>query len=235
MQKIRSASKTDTSIRRRSCLTRQERRRPLHSRRHAWRCAQPLPNSRHVQWMPLYATTASQRWRSAATWPSSALHRRHGVARAHLLRAKDVEAGSRLGGGPGAARARAASLRHSTADCRVQNRMHAAQARLQTHVCAIKHLLTTNLRLCQNASRRTSLTAAADMKLRYAVMMYTRANTLARQELDRQQNQVVGQPVVEAALAKTSPLRTCRPWSMPWISRTASPASHFQAAQHRLQ
>jgi len=31
-------------------------------------------------------------------------------------------------------------------------------------------------------------------------MMYTRANTLARQELDRQQNQVVGQPVVEAAL-----------------------------------
>jgi len=29
-------------------------------------------------WMPLYATTASQRWRSAAMWPLSALHRRHG-------------------------------------------------------------------------------------------------------------------------------------------------------------
>jgi len=64
-----------------------------------------------------------------------------------------------------------------------------------------------NLRLCQNASHMTSLTAVADMKLRYAVMMYTRANTLARQELDRQQNQVVGLPVVEAALAKTSSSR----------------------------
>jgi len=38
-------------------------------------------------------------------------------------------------------------------------------------------------------------------------MMYTCANTLARQELDQQQNQVVGQPVVEAALAKTSSSR----------------------------
>ena len=38
-------------------------------------------------------------------------------------------------------------------------------------------------------------------------MMYTRANTLARQEWDRQQNQVVGQPVVEAAFAKTSSSR----------------------------
>jgi len=45
------------------------------------------------------------------------------------------------------------------------------------------------------------------MKLRYAAMMYTRANTLARQEWDRQQNQVVGQPVVEAAFAKTSSSR----------------------------
>jgi len=70
-----------------------------------------------------------------------------------------------------------------------------------------EHLVTTKLRLCQNASHRTSLTAAADMKLRYAVMMYTRANTLAWQELDRQQNQVVGQPMVEAALAKTSSSR----------------------------
>ena len=51
------------------------------------------------------------------------------------------------------------------------------------------------------------MTAAADMKLRYAAMMYTRANTLARQELDRQQNQVVGQPVVKAALDKTSSSR----------------------------
>jgi len=74
-------------------------------------------------------------------------------------------------------------------------------------VQAIEHLLTTNLRICQNASNRTSLTAAADMKLRYAAMMYTHANTLARQELDRQQNQVVGQPVVKAALAKTSSSR----------------------------
>ena len=74
-------------------------------------------------------------------------------------------------------------------------------------VQAIEHFLTTNLRICQNASNRTSLTAAADMKLRYAAMMYTRANTLARQELDRQQNQVVGQPVVKAALAKTSSSR----------------------------
>ena len=38
-------------------------------------------------------------------------------------------------------------------------------------------------------------------KPRYAAMMYTRAKTLARQELDWQQNQVVGQPVVEGALA----------------------------------
>jgi len=157
-------------------------------------------------WMPLYAMMASQRWRSAATWPLSALHRHHGIARAHLLRAKDVEAESRHGGDPGAARAQAARLRHSAADCRVQNRTHAAQARLQTHVCAIEHLLTTNLRLLQNASHRTSLTAAADMKLGYAVMMYTRANTLARQKLDRQ-NQVVGQLVVEAAFAKTSSSR----------------------------
>ena len=44
------------------------------------------------------------------------------------------------------------------------------------------------------------------MKLGYAVMMYTRANTLARQKLDRQ-NQVVGQLVVEAAFAKTSSSR----------------------------
>jgi len=160
-------------------------------------------------WMLLYATTASQRWRSAATSPSSALHRRHGVARARLLRSKDVEAGIRHGGGPGAARARAARLRHSAAGCRVQNRTHAAQARLQTHVQAIEHLLTKNLRLCQNASHRTSPTAAADMKLRFAVMMYTHANTLrvARQELDRQQNQLVGQPAVEAALTKTSSSR----------------------------
>ena len=28
-------------------------------------------------WMLLYATTASQRWRSAVTWPLFALHRRH--------------------------------------------------------------------------------------------------------------------------------------------------------------
>jgi len=42
------------------------------------------------------------------------------------------------------------------------------------------------------------------MKLRYAVRIYTSANKLARQELDWQQNQVVGQPMVEAALAKTS-------------------------------
>jgi len=131
--------------------------------------ALPLPRAalcNHFQihsmfnWMPLYATTASQRWRSAATWPLSALHRCHGVVRAHLLRAKDVEAGSRHGGGPGTARARAARLCHSAADCRVQNRTHAAQARLQTHVCAIEPLLTTNLRLCQNASHRTSLTSA---------------------------------------------------------------------------
>jgi len=45
------------------------------------------------------------------------------------------------------------------------------------------------------------------MKLRYAAMMYTRAYTLARQELDRRQNQVIGQPEVEAALAKTSSSR----------------------------
>jgi len=45
------------------------------------------------------------------------------------------------------------------------------------------------------------------MKLRYAVMMYTRANTLAGQESDWQQNQVVGQLGVEAALAKTSSSR----------------------------
>jgi len=45
------------------------------------------------------------------------------------------------------------------------------------------------------------------MKLRYLVMMYTRANTLALQECDGQQNQVVGQQVVEAALAKTSSSR----------------------------
>jgi len=45
------------------------------------------------------------------------------------------------------------------------------------------------------------------MKLRYAAMMYTRADTLGWQEWDRQQNQVVGQPVVEAALAKTSSSR----------------------------
>jgi len=38
-------------------------------------------------------------------------------------------------------------------------------------------------------------------------MMYTRANILGLQELDRQQNQVVGQLVVEAALAKTSSSR----------------------------
>jgi len=56
----------------------------------------------------------------------------------------------------------------------------------------IEHLLTTNLRLCQNASYRTSLRAAADMKLRYVVMLYKRAKTLAQQELDWQQNQVAG-------------------------------------------
>jgi len=106
--------------------------------------------------------------------------------------ASQARTGSRHGGGPGAARERAAPLRHSAAYCRVENRTHAAQARLQTHVCAIEHLLTTNLRLCQNASHRTSLTAAADMKLRYAAMLYTRAKTLARQELDWQQNQVAG-------------------------------------------
>ena len=92
------------------------------------------------------------------------------------MSAAQARTGSRHGGGPGAARAWAARLRHSAADCRVQNRTHAAQARLQTHVCVNEHLLTTNLRLCQNASHRTSRTAAADMKLRYAAMMYTRAN-----------------------------------------------------------
>jgi len=99
------------------------------------------------------------------------------------MSAAQARVGSRHGGGPGAARVRAVRLHHSAADCCVQIRTHAAQARLQTHVQAIKHLLTTKLRPCQNASHRTSLTAAADMKLRYAVMMYTRANTLARQEL----------------------------------------------------
>ena len=85
-----------------------------------------------------------------------------------------------------------ACLRHSAAECHVENRTHAAQLSLQTHVCVIEHLLTTNF------SHRTPL---SDMKLGYAVMLYTRANTLARQELDWHQNQVVGEPVVEAALA----------------------------------
>jgi len=127
--------------------------------------------------------------------------------RARLLHAKDVETGSRHGGGPGAARARVARLHYSVADYSVQNQTHAAQARLQTHLQVIEHLLTTNLMLCQNTSHRTSLTGAANMKLRYLVMMYTRANTLALQECDGQQNQVVGQQVVEAALAKTSSSR----------------------------
>jgi len=68
------------------------------------------------------------------------------------MSAAQARTGSRHGGGQGAARARAARLCHSAADCRVQNRTHAAQARLQTHVCANEHLLTTNRRLCQNAS-----------------------------------------------------------------------------------
>jgi len=77
----------------------------------------------------------------------------------------------------------------------------------------------TNPRLCDRTSsdnesqalpKRQSQDVAdisGNMKLRYAAMMYTRANTLARQVLDRQENQVVGQPVVEAALAKTSSSR----------------------------
>jgi len=98
--------------------------------------------------------------------------------------------GIRYEEGPGAARERVAPLQHSAARCRVENRTHAAQARLHTHVCVIEHLLTTNLRLCQNARHRTSLAAVADMKLRYAVMLYTRAKTLAPQELNWQHNQV---------------------------------------------
>ena len=74
----------------------------------------------------------------------------------------------------------------------------------QTHAQAIEDLLTTKLRLCQNASHKMSLTAAANMKLRYALMMYTRAKTLSQQELDPQQDQACGQLVVGAALAKTT-------------------------------
>jgi hypothetical protein len=70
--------------------------------------------------------------------------------------ASQARTGIRHEEGPGAARERAAPLRHSAARCRVENRTHAAQARLHTHVCAIEHLLTTNLRLCQNARHRTS-------------------------------------------------------------------------------
>jgi len=100
----------------------------------------------------------------------------------------------------------------------------------QTHVQAIEHLLTTKPRLCQNASHKMSLTAAADMKLRYTAMMYTRAKTLARQELDQQQDQVGGQPVVEAALAKTSSSRQSSQ-NMPTMEHCmdleeALPASH---------
>jgi len=39
MKKIRSATKTETWIRRRSCLTRQAQRQPLRPRRHAGRSA----------------------------------------------------------------------------------------------------------------------------------------------------------------------------------------------------
>jgi len=50
-------------------------------------------------------------------------------------------------------------------------------------------------------------------------MMYTRANTLAQQKLDRQQNQVVGQPEVEVALAKTSSSRQSSQ-NMPTLEHT---------------
>jgi len=60
-----------------------------------------------------------------------------------------------------------------------------------TPAAAIEHLLTTNLRFCQNARHKTP-GAAADMKLRYAAMLYTRAKTLFRKELDWQHKQVAG-------------------------------------------
>jgi len=78
---------------------------------------------------------------------SSALHRRYGVAWARLLCAKDVEAGSRHGGGPGTARARVACLHHSAADWCVQNRMHAApqQWRNTATTCFIHCIMRARL------------------------------------------------------------------------------------------
>jgi len=216
-------SRPKTSIRPRSCLTWQERRRLLHSRRHVRRCAatsefmaysmgcrctrrrrrssggarrrgphprfidatascEPSPGSA-VGHAPAGQPRCWQRFRAGSKKsPSSrcpqaaaacgALH-----APSAYMPASQARTGIRHEEGPGAARERAAPLRHSAARCRVENRTHAAQARLRTHVCAIEHLLTTNLRLCQNARHRTSLAAAADMKLRYAVLLYTRAKT----------------------------------------------------------
>jgi len=92
MKKIRSASKIDTSIRHWSCLTQQDQRRPLRSRRHARRCA---ATSKFTACQTGCSCTR-RRCRSGGgvrrCHASCALHRRHGVVRARLLRAKDVEA-----------------------------------------------------------------------------------------------------------------------------------------------
>jgi len=162
------------------------RRRGLHPRfMDAKASCEPSPGSAVVH-APAGQPRCRQRFRAGsekspssrcpqAAAACSALH-----APSAYMPASQARTGIRHEEGPGVARERAAPLRHSAARCRVANRTHAAQARLHTRVCAIEHLLTTNLRLCQNARHRTSLAAAADTKLRYAAMVYTRAKTLAR-------------------------------------------------------
>jgi len=139
-------------------------------------------------------------------------------ATSDYMPASQARTGIRHEEGPGAARERAAPLRHSAAHCRVENHTHAAQARLHTHVCAIEHLLTTNLRLCQNARHRTSLAAAADMKLRCS---------------GRHEAQVRGDAV--HARENTSPARiglAAQPGSWWWRLRSPKKLVHTFLSEH---
>ena len=216
-------SRPRTSIRPRSCLTWTERRRLLHSRRHAQRCAatsefmaysmgcrctrrrrrssggarrrgphprfidatascEPSPGSA-VGHAPAGQPRCRQQFRAGseksllsrcpqAAAACGALH-----APSAYMPASQARTGIRHEEGPGAARERAAPLWHSAARCRVENRTHAAQARLHTHVCAIEHLLTTNQALPKRQAQDVAGSSGRHEAQVRGVAVHARENT----------------------------------------------------------
>ena len=247
---------------------------------------QPLLNQRQVE---LGAVVRDDGIAAVEECGDVALPRRHGVARARLLRAKDVQAAvlalcarhlsyrmvpmtviscrwrekpvvsmssssssirraactSRLykrcaglrgkQAWRGARSSRGAGGQSTPFSSRLPRSIpNARGASRPTNPRASGRRSSDNEGFAKNASHKTSLTAAADMKLRYAAMMY--CSSTRAQKYSPGRNWIGSRtmwlanwwwrPCSPRQARPGNPLRTCRPWSIAWISRTASPASH---------